>query len=145
MKIRTVILFVILVLGLTLTVRLVTDTRTEIVSDPESDGAVALGNQRGIAGQDQGVITRLNRYRVGDYFDVPLNERRSIQNARQAPVLLYRSRLDENFDVPLRERDRDREASSATTPGYRSRLDECFDVPLSERAGCREASRALVP
>jgi hypothetical protein len=146
MKIRTVILFVILVLGLTFTVRLVTDTRQESVSDPESDGAVAHGNQSGIAGQDPGANTHLNRYRVGEYFDVPLNERRSIQNASQGELVVsYRSRLDENFDVPLSERDRNWNASLAPSPAYRSPLDECFDVPLSERAGCWEASQATTP
>jgi hypothetical protein len=145
MNTRTVFLFVILFLGLTLIVRLRTDSRSEFVSRPESDEAVAQENKIGYASQDRGTNADLKHYRAGEYFDVPLNERRSIQNVMQATVLPYRSRLNDDFDVPLWERDRNSKVSQAPATKYRSHLDECFDVPLSERFICSDANQESIP
>ena len=85
LNIRTVVLSVVLVLMLALAARLVT-ARTEIVSDPSSDQAIAFDNQ----------------------------ERSADRN--KAPVPSYRSRLDECFDVPLSELASCRNASQGTVP-----------------------------
>jgi len=98
---RIVIPFVVLVLILMLTVRLVT-ARTEVVSDPSRDSASVLENQEGFADQNKAPIPSY-RSPLDECFDVSLREAANCHSANQVTVPSYRSPLDECFDVSLRE------------------------------------------
>lgn len=98
---RIVIPFVVLVLILMLTVRLVT-ARTEVVSDPSRDSTSVLENQKGFADQNKAPIPSY-RSPLDECFDVPLMEAAECRDPSQTIIPSDHSAIDECFDVSIAE------------------------------------------
>jgi len=111
LNIRTIGLFVVLALILTLTVQLVT-AGTETTSTSANEANVVPEHQVSTAG------TR-------DTYS----------------LAAYRSQFGECFDVSIRDLATCRTESQASVYTNHPRLDECFDEALMEEASCRNESQ----